>query len=203
MSTETDIRARVIEHAAKKFVANGIKSITMDEIAEQLGMSKRTLYELFKDKKNLVTECLYYFENLAKESQKKIFRETDNTFEAIILSFKSNLEGFQQIDKKFLEDIKKYFPDINKQWEKSKNLHIEKNAGYFIKSMEEGYVVKDFNPNTISLLFYEEVEMVINAQLFNSSKIHFMEIYRTMCIIFFRGIATSKGLEVIENLLMK
>jgi len=69
--------------------------------------------------------------------------------------------------------------------------------------MEEGYVVKDFNPNTISLLFYEEVEMVINAQLFNSSKIHFMEIYRTMCIIFFRGIATSKGLEVIENLLMK
>ncbi len=51
--------------------------------------------------------------------------------------------------------------------------------------MEEGYVVKDFNPNTISLLFYEEVEMVINAQLFNSSKIHFMEIYRTMYIIFF------------------
>ncbi|HOI26309.1 MAG TPA: TetR/AcrR family transcriptional regulator [Paludibacteraceae bacterium] len=203
MSTETDIRARVIEHAAKKFAANGIKSITMDEIAEQLGMSKRTLYELFKDKKKLVTECLYYFENLAKESQKKIFRETDNTFEAIVLSFKSNLEGFQQIDKKFLEDIKKYFPDINKQWEKSKNLHIEKNAGYFIKSMEEGYVVKDFNPNTISLLFYEEVEMVINAQLFNSSKIHFMEIYRTMYIIFFRGIATSKGLEVIENLLMK
>ncbi|HOU69154.1 MAG TPA: hypothetical protein PKW49_11380 [Paludibacteraceae bacterium] len=150
-----------------------------------------------------MTECLYYFENLAKESQKKIFRETDNTFEAIVLSFKSNLEGFQQIDKKFLEDIKKYFPDINKQWEKSKNLHIEKNAGYFIKSMEEGYVVKDFNPNTISLLFYEEVEMVINAQLFNSSKIHFMEIYRTMYIIFFRGIATSKGLEVIENLLMK
>ncbi|HOU69155.1 MAG TPA: TetR/AcrR family transcriptional regulator, partial [Paludibacteraceae bacterium] len=50
--TETDIRARVIEHAAKKFAANGIKSITMDEIAEQLGMSKRTLYELFKDKKN-------------------------------------------------------------------------------------------------------------------------------------------------------
>ncbi len=101
----------------------------MDEIAEQLGMSKRTLYELFKDKKNLVTECLYYFENLAKESQKKIFRETDNTFEAIVLSFKSNLEGFQQIDKKFLEDIKKYFPDINKQWEKSKNLHIEKMLG--------------------------------------------------------------------------
>lgn len=203
MSTETDIRAKVIEHAAKKFAAYGIKSITMDEIAEQLGMSKRTLYELFKDKKKLVTECLYYFENLAKESQKKIFRETENTFEAIILSFKSNLEGFQQIDKKFLEDIKKYFPDINKQWEKSKNLHIEKNAGYFIKSMEEGYVVKDFNPSTISLLFYEEVEMVINAQLFHSSKIHFMEIYRTMCIIFFRGIATSKGLEVIENLLMK
>ncbi|HPH63659.1 MAG TPA: TetR/AcrR family transcriptional regulator [Paludibacteraceae bacterium] len=117
MSTETDIRARVIEHAAKKFAANGIKSITMDEIAEQLGMSKRTLYELFKDKKNLVTECLYYFENLAKESQKKIFRETDNTFEAIVLSFKSNLEGFQQIDKKFLEDIKKYFPDIRSCFE--------------------------------------------------------------------------------------
>ena len=70
---ETSTKERIIEHAALQFLNNGIKNITMDELAEQLGMSKRTIYELFQNKEELIMESLKYFVQLNNAQQKKIF----------------------------------------------------------------------------------------------------------------------------------
>ena len=201
MSSETEIRARVIEYAAWKFASNGIKGRTMDELAEQLGMSKRTLYELFRDKKSLVKECLAFFEEMKKSMSRKVFAESSNAFEALLKIYKANLEGMQRVDKKFIEDIKKYFPEINKEREKAKALHLKKSSEIFKKGMDEGFIVKDFDPNNLSLLLAEEMELIFSAQQFNTSKTHFMEAYKTLCLIFFRGIATSKGIEMMEKIM--
>ena len=59
---DANVKERVIKTAANLFVRHGIKAITMDYIAGQMGMSKRTLYENFKDKDSLLLSCIYYLE---------------------------------------------------------------------------------------------------------------------------------------------
>ena len=62
-----DTRTKIIGKAAALFVESGIKGITMDELAEHLGMSKRTIYEHFADKKELVKECVIFIDNKKDE----------------------------------------------------------------------------------------------------------------------------------------
>lgn len=57
-SQRGELRDRIIETASEAFTAHGIKSITMDDIAASLSISKRTLYEVFQDKESLLTECI-------------------------------------------------------------------------------------------------------------------------------------------------
>ena len=58
LTPRPELRERIIETAVKAFAAQGIKSITMDDIATSLGISKRTLYEVFPDKETLLEECI-------------------------------------------------------------------------------------------------------------------------------------------------
>ncbi len=57
-SQRVELKDRIIETASEAFTAHGIKSITMDDIAASLGISKRTLYEVFRDKESLLTQCI-------------------------------------------------------------------------------------------------------------------------------------------------
>ena len=61
-----ELRDRIIEVSSDLFMSNGCKSVTMDEVAAANGISKRTLYEHFKDKTNLLEECLLMMEEKMK-----------------------------------------------------------------------------------------------------------------------------------------
>ena len=56
--SRTELKTRIVEKAVEQFTQNGIKSVTMDDIAAMLGISKRTLYEIFADKEALLEECI-------------------------------------------------------------------------------------------------------------------------------------------------
>ena len=73
----------ILEEVAKMFNSNGIKPVTMDNISMDLKISKRTLYEIFKDKDDLVMQVMQYELKKADEKIKKIIAESDNVLDAI------------------------------------------------------------------------------------------------------------------------
>lgn len=107
-----DLRERIIEKSSELFV-HGIKSVSMDEIAASLGISKRTLYENFKDKEDILLSCI----NLYSDKKQELFLQAENTSDNIIEIFlrllgQPHLTKFPNL--KFFEDIEKYYPKVRK-----------------------------------------------------------------------------------------
>lgn len=196
---EIGTRERIIEHAAGQFLSNGIRNITMDELAEQLGMSKRTIYELFKDKKELVMECMKYFEKEKAKFNQEILRSSENSFDALLNLFNANKDFLLKTSRSFYDDIKKYFPEVSQYREcQKKNLKNRFND-IFQEAKEEGFVLESLDPAILSELFTEELFSFFDEKQLLQEKFRFKEFYETMYLTFFRGIATDKGRAVINN----
>lgn len=196
---EIGTRERIIEHAAGQFLSNGIRNITMDELAEQLGMSKRTIYELFKDKKELVMECMKYFEKEKAKFNQEILRCSENSFDALLNLFSANRDILLKTSRSFYDDIKKYFPEVSQYREcQKKNLKNRFND-IFQEAKEEGFVLESLDPAILSELFTEELFSFFDEKQLLQEKFRFKEFYETMYLTFFRGIATDKGRAVINN----
>lgn len=190
-------RDRIIEHVAWQFLNNGIKNITMDEIAEQLGMSKRTIYEHFRDKKELVMESMNFFKRRKDAERKRIFQTAENSFAALLCFYKVNRESLFKVSHKFFDDIKKYFPEVNKSHEEAREMTISALTRIFAQAMEEGYVIDSLDPAILAYLFTDELNTVFDRS--KKASFQFADLYDTVCLTFFRGISTEKGLGMIEK----
>ena len=112
-----DYRQRIIEEAAVMFRTYGIRAVTMDMLANQMGMSKRTIYEVFSDKDELLQGVLKWMTIKQQEVMTKILDESENVIEAIFKMLDLMSDHFQNMSPAFQMDIKKYHHDvIKKNW---------------------------------------------------------------------------------------
>ena len=74
---------RILAYAIENFSRNGIRNVKMDDIASDLGISKRTLYQLFKDKENLLVECFKYSEKRSAKLYSELIKSTDTFWNCI------------------------------------------------------------------------------------------------------------------------
>ena len=107
-----ELRDRIIEVSSDLFMSNGCKSVTMDEVAAANGISKRTLYEHFKDKTNLLEECLLMMEEKMKMLGEKAFSGSKSIIELICLEHESQSDMMINMRIRFFEELKKYYPAL-------------------------------------------------------------------------------------------
>lgn len=103
-----ELRERILSMAMQSFMSHGIKSITMDDIATSLTISKRTLYEVFPDKETLLEECIRRGHKEHDEFLRDVVATADNVMEVLLRLFQWSIEKFHATNKSFFEDIKKY-----------------------------------------------------------------------------------------------
>ncbi|MDD4216483.1 MAG: TetR/AcrR family transcriptional regulator, partial [Bacteroidales bacterium] len=103
-----EMRLRILKEAGILFSRYGLRSVTMDQISAELGISKRTLYEIFKDKDDLVSQAIEEGIKAHKNHCNKVILESDNVIEAIFNIGKLNYNLFSKINPLFFEDFKKY-----------------------------------------------------------------------------------------------
>lgn len=200
---DANVKERVIKTAANLFVRHGIKAITMDYIAGQMGMSKRTLYENFKDKDSLLLSCIQYLDEEGKKEVEKIRKKSTNSIEFFLLVYQSELQKLRLANQNFFSDLKKYHPSVSAYYEADK----EKSKENFILLLErgiyEGYIREDLNMEIITFLLGAQLEMLIKSDSIDLNKYSFMEVFETIVMNFVRGIATSKGVAFIDEFIKK
>ena len=196
---DLEVKDRIVERAVVLFAENGIKGITMDDLSQQLGMSKRTIYEYFSGKKELVNECILHFEYFRDKKTKEIFDSSENMFEALLKLYQESLINMQKINKNFFYDIKKYFPEINKRHLQKREEKMEKAAQFFKEGIELGMIRNDLNVEVLSALVEEVNLLLFENNSFLLRKFSFFDIHRTLFLTFLRGIATDKGLSIIDT----
>ncbi|HRZ78250.1 MAG TPA: TetR/AcrR family transcriptional regulator, partial [Bacteroidales bacterium] len=108
-----DNREKIILHACELFRSRGIRSVTMDSLATDLSISKRTIYELFTDKDSLVMECVKRILLRDNEVLMGILKESENVIEAILKFLRHQKTLRETYTPAFVEDFKRYLPAVH------------------------------------------------------------------------------------------
>jgi len=189
-------KARIIAEAMKSFTTKGIKGVTMDDIASDLGISKRTLYETFTDKETLLLECVRQQEAEKEILSAKILSESENVLEVILKFYKATIEVYHKVNIRFFEDIKKY-PKVNELLRQNGEKNRSNVIAFFMKGVDQGLFRDDINFEIVNILVREQVNFLLKAEIFRTFS--FIEVYESIVFTFLRGILTEKGQNILES----
>ena len=195
-TSRVELRERIILAAVELFTTNGIKSITMDEIAASLGISKRTLYEVFPDKETLLEECILKSQKDGDIFVKGVIETSSNVLEVLLRCYQWSIERFHATNKKFFEDIKKY-PKAYQLMKTNRNRSSEDTVNFFKEGVKQGIVRDDVNFPIIHLIVRDQLDLLMNSDICNEYS--FLEVYESIMFTFLRGISTEKGARVLED----
>jgi len=170
----------------------------MDMLANQMGISKRTIYELFNDKDDLLEGVIEWMSEKQKEILSKILNESENVIEAIFKIFDMMRDHFKNMSPAFLLDIKKYRSKMVDKNGKSEMHFYGFNEEFIRKGIKEGVFRKDIDVAIINTCLYEVSKMSTDTKLSPSDDFDRGEVVRNVYINYLRGISTQKGLDLIN-----
>lgn len=199
-SLRTELRNRIIATAAESFSAHGIKSITMDDVAASLGISKRTLYEVFQDKESLLRECILREQQEMNEFLTETLKNAANVLEVILVCYQRSIESFHKTNKKFFEDIKKY-PRAYDLMKKYRDKDSDSTIAFFKMGVEQGIFRDDVNFAIVNLLLREQLDLLMNTDI--CKEYSFLEVYESIMLTYIRGISTEKGARVLDDFIVE
>ncbi len=199
---ETD--SRILLGSQELFYRYGIRSVTMDDIAKHLAISKKTIYRHFGDKNELVMELTEMdivahrnkFDHVAKDSKHAI----DEMFRMM----QDMSEMFGKMNVNLFYDLQKYHPKAWDRFRDFKNKSILKMVETnLIRGIEEGLYRKALNVKVMARMRIEVVEMAFNPQIFPPSKNSISIVQMAMLEHFLYGIISQKGYGVLNKLMTK
>lgn len=200
-------REDIIKHVSQMILSLGVKSVRMDDVASELGMSKRTLYGMFGDKEELLYESLAYLidERCHDLSQKT--KVCENMFEVLLISVQETCgNGFaSEMERRLTHNLKKFYPTV---YERIRCRHSQKgleNLKYALdKCNEEGLLDPNADIELMAQMFLLTVGMFLSdSSVILPEKVSREEAFAVMSINFLRGMASVKGLQVIDQTLAR
>lgn len=199
-----DIRYRIIDGASELFRTYGIKSVTMDSLANQLGMSKRTIYEVFSDKDELLVAVLTRIAQKQRELVKKVLDESENSIIAIFRMLEINRDFFQDTSPAFQADLKKYHNNVLMENSNGPDLPDYRNNQQVIENgIKEGLFRKEINADLANRCLYNLGKTIVDHEIYPYELFSRRDVIENIFINYLRGISTQKGLELINQIEQK
>ena len=197
---KNETKERILTKSYELFCRYGVKSMTMDEIARETGMSKKTVYQFFADKDELVLEVSkHHFMNDIKEIE-KLFLEAKNPIDEIVMLTQHMKKNLTNINPCLFFDLKKFYPKAFDSWKEHKNTfimeHIKNNIN---KGIEQGFYRSDINVEILAIMRLEQIEMGCSPEIFPPNKFKMVDVQTTFVSHFIRGIVTEKGYKMLEE----
>jgi len=178
----------------------GIKSITMDDVARELGISKKTLYLYVSDKDDLVGKFIDNEIEIKQEEICKCFQSSLNAIEELfeISIFMNKMMRDQNPATEY--DLKKYYPH---HFQKIVKIRRERMYSYILlnlkKGKEEGLYREEMNEEVIAKLHLSRSENIHFNELFTVEEFTSIKLFVELLTYHVRGIATEKGINVLEK----
>jgi AcrR family transcriptional regulator len=196
-----DNRNRIIEGAAELFRSYGIKTVTMDSLANHLGISKRTIYEVFSDKDDLLIGVMKWMAERQKELVDKVLSESENSIVAIFTLLKFSRDHFMNMSPAFQADMKRFLQVILVK--KAGEIEIpdyKNHQQIFERGIKEELFRSDINPDLVNRCFDSLGRSIMNNDLYPFDQFSRHEVIWNVLISYLRGISTPQGLELINRL---
>lgn len=195
-----DIKERILTECSQMLMSAGPSSMTMDDVARACGISKRTLYETFPDKRTLIEECVNRQHKAKNAEVKEIFDTSSNCFEAMYRVYQRVRKMYANTSVAFINDIKRLYPDIFSQHMGNEKVTVDGLSSVLRKAQDEGLVIKRINPEIAAYLFVASMRELHENNHFAQYGFKSDDMFDHVFISFLRGVATIKGIEMIEYL---
>jgi AcrR family transcriptional regulator len=193
-------KERIIQESAALFAKKGCKTITMDDIAGAMGISKRTIYENFTDKKDLLTQSMEYFFQYQQNMVDNVLHSSDNVIEAMFQGTQCHSDIAKEIKFDFFNEILKYFPDVYTSIiQKFKAKHFESWVNVLKKGKEDGVFREDLDAELTATLVQGIVNTILIQDIFASYNYDKSFMIFTFILTTLRGITTEKGLKILDQ----
>lgn len=195
-----ETKDRVLQGAEELFFKYGIKSVTMDDIAKHLSISKKTIYQFYGDKNEIVDTLMRLKLEEDKTIIQQIHLESENVITEVFGLMKHMSQMFSKLNPNVFYDLQKYHPEAWKLFNEFKEECMETMVENAIKKgVKEGLVRADINTKIIARLRMEEIQLGFNANVFPPDKYKIVDIQLELLDHFLHGICTLKGHKLINK----
>ncbi len=198
------MRETILNKAMEMFLAYGFKSVTMDDIAAQLGISKKTIYQHFANKTDLVEACtLNLFESISCGID-NIREQGKNSIEEIFIIRSFMMQHLNNETASPFYQLQKFFPKIfsclrSKQFEKMNGCMLENLS----KGIEHGLYRPEIDIDFISRIYFTGLTGIKDGDIFPADFFNVQDLTKKYLEDHLRGIVTEKGLKILEEILRK
>ena len=193
-------RNTIIAKCTELFLRYGVKNLTMDDIARELGMSKKTIYQYVHNKSDLVKKVMQSYLDREVSVIEEVSKNAQNALEENVRMLTYMSKELQTFNASVFAELQKYYPDsyalFNEYREKVSLQHILKNLE---RGIREGLYRDDMNPEIVARIYVYALDILIDQQRFPSRRYHFYTLYMEFVNYHLAGILTDKGQKVLRQ----
>lgn len=191
-----ELRNRILKAAMTEFLHKGVKSVKMDDIANTLAISKRTLYEIYSNKEELLLEAVRIHEQEFNDHMLQYSLDKNhNVMDIIIEFYKKKLLAIADVSPLFLVELRKYKQVV--EYLERMNAERHNNALlFFHRGVKEGFFRSDLNFDIILKTSSASVNYAMETQMYKNYSI--TAIMHNTIFLYLRGICTTKGIKVLD-----
>ena len=200
-------RENIIKQVSQMIISLGVKSVRMDDVAAQMGMSKRTLYEMFGDKEELLYESLAYLIDERGRTLSEKTQECENMMEVLLVSVREMCGSgiASELEQRVAYNLKKFYPTV---YDRVRCYHSERGLNGLKYALDKCSADGLLDPNADIELMAQLFLMTMGVFVSDGNsalpeKISREEAFAVMTINFLRGLASVKGLQVIDQILAR
>lgn len=179
---------------------NGLKATTMDLVASSLSMSKRTLYETFENKEEMLKEVLGYFHSKHIDKIAKIFDESPTIMEAFYHILKTHQKVMGIASSSFFSDMDSAFAKLRKVYDMQSDVWFDNMLKAIRKGIEQEVFDPEVNYTVLLRMFRVQMESLKRMEEFLPADVTLIEAYDVVLFSFLRSIATTKGLQILDKI---
>ena len=194
------MKETILSPVADLYLRYGVRSVSMDDLAHHQGISKKTLYQYFDDKNDLVNQVttLLLKERMAQYAA--AIKDSSNAMDELFSISKLMRKHFSELNPALMYDLQKYHPEAWGLFLKHENEVV---YHLVVKNLERGvaesFFRADLNVNILAKMRVEQIHLSFDERLFPKNEFDFTEVQMQLFDHFVHGVLTETGLELYKN----
>lgn len=190
----------IVEKSAQVFLRFGIRAVTMDDLARELGMSKKTIYKYFSDKDELIKTIIAFKTQSDREICAIATHQADNAIDEMIRISEFVSEMLQDVHSSVFFDLQKYHRDAWQLMEDHKNTFVRSQIkGNIERGINEGIYRANADSDILSKVYVATMSALFDGHTFPPNEYKFNRVFNQIIRFQIRGLASSEGLEYLKN----
>ncbi len=193
-------RLEILERASAVYMKYGIKSVTMDDLSRELGISKKTIYKYFDDKSDLIRSIVAMKTGMDQAICTNCIQHSENAIDNLIQISKLVAEHVGNINPSVFFELKKYHPEA---WQV-----MEDHRWHFVlntivsnvnQGMKENLYWDNLNADVVGRLYVASIDNIFNPDIFPWPQFTFQAVYTEMIRLHIKGLVNENGLKYLSQ----